>query len=92
MPRTSRLAAATLAIALLIPALPASAQLAPIAFADWYIKETTKKALATPGHAQWCAKSRPGYRKQWNNWREDTGRVTHCSSPYFSVPWRPYVK
>ncbi|MEZ5792617.1 MAG: hypothetical protein R3D34_18140 [Nitratireductor sp.] len=66
------------------------AQLAPIMFADWYIKETTKKAIATPGHTQWCASSKPGYRAKWNNWRTADGRVTYCSSPYFSVPWNPY--
>ena len=91
MPHRNLVAALALSAALLVQSVPlAHAQLAPIMFADWYIKETTKKAIATPGHSAWCAASRPGYRAKWNNWRTPDGRVTYCSSPYFSVPWNPY--
>jgi hypothetical protein len=86
--RKSRVLTLPLGAAVLFLSAAAShAQLAPIMFADWFIKKTTKEALATPGHAEWCAQSRPGYRKQWNNWRTPDGRVTYCSSPYFTVPW-----
>lgn len=88
MPRKfHHLALPVAAVLLAQSAAISHAQLAPLMFADWYIKETTKKALATPGHAEWCAQSRPGYRTQWNNWRTPDGRVTYCSSPYFRVPW-----
>ena len=87
-------ATALFLLAIGITALPtlAGAQFLPLTMADKFIRETTAKAIATPGHAAWCARQRPGYRKQWNNWRNDNGRVTYCSSPYFSLPWRPYKK
>ncbi|MEC9343461.1 MAG: hypothetical protein VYD64_06415 [Pseudomonadota bacterium] len=69
----------------------AHAQLAPIMLLDMMVKRSNKEALATPGHAEWCAASRPGYRAQWNNWRNDDGRVTYCASPYYTPPWKmPY--
>jgi len=68
-------------------AVPANAFLTPFVLADRVIKQENKKALATPGHAAWCAKQAPGYRKQWNNWRTPNGRVKYCASPYFTPLW-----
>lgn len=62
-----------------------------LVLADSFFKSEAKKAYNTPGHAAWCANSRPGFRPEWNNWRTPNGRVTYCSSPYYSLPWRPYV-
>jgi len=71
----------------------AHAQLAPLMLADWMIKKSNKEAAATPGHAEWCAASKPGYRPQWNNWRTSDGRVTYCASPFYTPPWQvPYAK
>ncbi|GIL00988.1 MAG: hypothetical protein BroJett030_08870 [Alphaproteobacteria bacterium] len=85
-----RLAALPLALALLLAGQGAAhAFTAPFVLLDMMIKQSTKEALATPGHAEWCARSRPGYRPQWNNWRTPDGRVTYCSSPYYTVPWQP---
>ena len=70
----------------------AQAQLLPLTLLDMMIKTSNKEALAVPGHAAWCAQSRPGYRAQWNNWRTPEGRVTYCASPYYSPPWQvPYA-
>ncbi len=78
---------------LAISAQQASAQLGPIMLADWAIKRSNKQAAATPGHAEWCARSKPGYRAQWNNWRTSDGRVTYCASPYYTPPWQvPYAQ
>jgi hypothetical protein len=87
MPRL-RIAVAALALS----SAPAAAYTTPLMLLDWMIEKSQKEAAATPGHAQWCANSRPGYRAQWNNWRTPDGRVTYCSSPYYSLPWRPYAK
>ena len=81
------------AAAMLCLAQPAHAQLAPLMLADWLIKKSNKEAAAAPGHAEWCAKSKPGYRPQWNNWRTSDGRVTYCASPFYTPPWQiPYAK
>ena len=83
-----------LAVAGLLAAQTAAhAQLAPLMLLDAMIKKSNKEAAATPGHAAWCAASRPGYRAQWNNWRTPDGRVTYCASPYYTPPWQvPYAK
>ncbi len=82
-----------LAFAALLASQSAShAFTAPLALMDWAIKKSNKEALATPGHAEWCARSKPGYRAQWNNWRTPDGRVTYCASPYYTPPWQvPYA-
>ena len=83
-----RFAAALLASAVMLSAAPAAnAFISVFILADRVIKQETAKALATPGHAAWCAKQKPGYRKQWNNWRLPNGRVKYCASPYFSPVW-----
>jgi hypothetical protein len=75
------------------PVQQSLAQLGPIMLADWVIKRSNKEAAATPGHSEWCAKLRPGYRPQWNNWRTSDGRVTYCASPYYTPPWQvPYAQ
>ena len=68
-------------------ALPANAFISFLMLADRTIQSETRNAIATPGHAAWCAKQRPGYRKKWNNWRLDNGRVKYCSSPYYTLLW-----
>jgi hypothetical protein len=88
--KAARILAAA-AIALAVSAPLANAQLAPLVLADRFIKMETKKALATPGHVEYCAQVRPGYRAQWNNWRTADGRVTYCSSPYYKLPWHSGV-
>ncbi|MGI9402348.1 MAG: hypothetical protein ACR2O0_13930 [Rhizobiaceae bacterium] len=71
-------------------ATPSHAFMSAFVLADKYLKYESKKAYNTPGHAEWCARSKPGFRPQWNNWRTPEGRVTYCSSPYYSLPWKPY--
>lgn len=66
---------------------PANAFISLFMMADRVVKQENAKALATPGHANWCAKQKPGYRKQWNNWRLPNGRVEYCASPYFTPIW-----
>ena len=84
-----RLAVLPLALAGVVAATVASqANLLPLMLLDKAFKASNAEAAATPGHAAWCAASRPGYRPQWNNWRESNGRVTYCSSPYYTVPWK----
>ncbi|MCG6858400.1 MAG: hypothetical protein LJE67_10065 [Salaquimonas sp.] len=92
MPKSIRLAVLPLALALLIGGqVAAHAQLAPLVLLDMMVKKSNKDAAATPGHAEWCAQHRPGYRPQWNNWLEKDGRVTYCASPYYTPPWKaPY--
>ena len=85
---TRSLAALLLASAMVLTAPPAAnAFLSVFMLAERTIKKENAKALATPGHAAWCAKQRPGYRKQWNNWRLPNGRVKYCASPYFTPVW-----
>jgi hypothetical protein len=84
--QTLVIAAATAGL-LLTAALPANAFISMFVMADRVIKKENKKALATPGHAAWCAKQAPGFRKQWNNWRTPNGRVKYCASPYFTPLW-----
>jgi len=79
-------AAAAAAIAAATPA--AHAMITPLVLADWLVKESQKQAAATPGHADWCAKHRAGYRANWNNWRNSDGSVTYCASPFYSPPWK----
>lgn len=67
--------------------IPANAQLSFFMMADRIVKNETAKAIATPGHAEWCARQEPGYRKKWNNWRTPNGRVKYCASPYFTPVW-----
>lgn len=76
--------AATMALS---STLPANAFISWLMLADRTIKSETKKAIATPGHVEWCAKQAPGYRKEWNNWRLPNGRVKYCSSPYYTLLW-----
>ena len=71
----------------LVPAT-ASAQLAPLVLMDMMVKRSQKEAAATPGHAEWCAQHRAGYRAQWNNWRNPDGTVTYCASPYYARIWK----
>ena len=65
----------------------AQAQLAPLMLMDMMVKRSQKEAAATPGHAEWCAKHRPGYRANWNNWRNPNGTVSYCASPYYAPIW-----
>ncbi len=90
MPRNIHLLAAAAAIAVAAGATQAHAVVGAFVLADKYFKEEVKKAINTPGHVEWCMSYKPGYRPQWNNWRLPNGRVTYCSSPYYSVPWNPY--
>ena len=55
--------------------------------ADRAIEISTKEALAIPEHGDWCAQKHPGYRKQWNNYKLEDGRVRYCASPYYTPPW-----
>lgn len=89
-----RLLALPLALGVVLASQGVShAQLAPLMLLDRMIKKSNKEALATPGHVEWCAAQRPGYRPQWNNWRTPDGRVTYCASPYYTPPWQvPYAK
>lgn len=85
---TKNLAALLLAPAMVLTApVAANAFLSVFMMAERTIKKENAKALATPGHAAWCAKHKPGYRKQWNNWRLPNGRVKYCASPYFTPLW-----
>ncbi|MCU0790432.1 MAG: hypothetical protein MUE79_05185 [Nitratireductor sp.] len=85
--------AASAGLMLALSVQHAGAQLAPLMLADWMIKKSNKEAAATPGHAEWCARQKPGYRPQWNNWRTASGTVTYCASPYYTPPWQvPYAK
>ncbi|WP_075996785.1 hypothetical protein [Salaquimonas pukyongi] len=87
-PFANRLAVMALASAVVFSAAPsANAFLSVFMLADRVIKKENAKALATPGHAAWCAKQQPGYRKKWNNWRLPNGRVKYCASPYFTPMW-----
>jgi hypothetical protein len=89
MASTARFAAMALSAAILASAsAPANAMITPIVLLDQLVEYSQKQALATPGHAEWCAKHRPGYRKQWNNWRNADGSVTYCASPYYAPPWK----
>ena len=78
-----------LAAGLAVTMLPVNANAFISAFmmADRVIQQENAKAAAIPEHGRWCAKQRPGYRKQWNNWRLDNGRVKYCASPYFTPVW-----
>ena len=78
--------------ALLASQTLSQAQLLPLTLLDMMIKKSNKEALAIPEHGAWCARSKPGYRVQWNNWRTPNGRVTYCASPYYTPPWQvPYA-
>lgn len=92
--KRSRIGILALAVAgLLAGQTNAHAFTSVFAMLDMMVKKSNKEALATPGHAAWCAKSRPGYRAKWNNWREPNGRVSYCASPYYTPPWQiPYAK
>ena len=94
MRKLNRLAGICLAATTLAVASPgASRAQLPLVLLDMMFKQSNKQALATPGHAEWCANSRPGYRKQWNNWRQPDGNVTYCASPFYTPPWQvPYAK
>ncbi|MFZ1815307.1 MAG: hypothetical protein WBO55_18350 [Rhizobiaceae bacterium] len=85
------IAAALLALALTLGVQSAAhAFITPFIMMDRWIKSENSKALATPGHAEWCAQNKPGYRRQWNNWRKSDGTVTYCSSPFYSLQFKPY--
>jgi hypothetical protein len=87
------LLSAAAGIALLASApIAAQAYTTPLMLLDMMVEHSQKEALAVPAHGEWCASSRPGYRKQWNNWRNADGRVTYCSSPYYTVPWKRFGK
>jgi len=80
--------AVPIAIAMLsISYLPAHSFVSALILADRYVKNESKIALNTPGHAAWCSRKHPGYRKQWNNYKRPNGRVRHCASPYYTPPW-----
>jgi hypothetical protein len=82
---------ATLAVSAAIfasAAASAHAMITPIVLLDQLVEYSQKQALATPGHAEWCAKQRTGYRKEWNNWRNSDGSVTYCASPFYAPPWK----
>ena len=81
-------AKALLAALLLSANAPAYAMITPIVLLDQLVEYSQKQALATPSHAEWCAKFRPGYRKEWNNWRNSDGTITYCASPYYAPPWK----
>jgi hypothetical protein len=76
MAPTGRFAAMALSAAICASAAGnAHTMITPIVLLDQLVEYSQKQALATPGHAEWCAKHRPGYRKQWNNWRNSDGSV-----------------
>lgn len=80
--------AAPLAFVMLITSqMPANAIVGALMLLDRYIKKEASIALSTPGHAEWCADKYPGYRKQWNNYRIEEGRVAYCASPFYTPPW-----
>jgi hypothetical protein len=81
-------AKALLAALFLSAVAPAHAMITPIVLLDQLVEYSQKQALATPGHAEWCASHRPGYRKQWNNWRNSDGTISYCASPYYAPPWK----
>ena len=74
-------------VIMLSTAPAANAFLGVFMLAERTITKESARALATPGHADWCARQQPGYRKQWNNWRLPNGRVKYCASPYFTPLW-----
>ena len=84
-------AAAALGLTLFIAGQTAShAFMTPFVLLDRWIQTENKKALATPGHVEWCRKLKPGYRANWNNWRNPDGTVSYCTSPYYSLQFKPY--
>lgn len=88
MTLTRLFTAASLACGLLASqAVPANAFFSVFVLADRTIRSETAKAIATPGHVEWCRKQAPGYRKKWNNWRLPNGRVKYCSSPHYTLLW-----
>jgi hypothetical protein len=82
---------ASLACAMLSVGAPsAHAFIGTFILIDSLAKKEAKVALATPGHAEWCAQQHPGYRKQWNNYLVEGGRVQFCASPYYTPPWMKF--
>jgi hypothetical protein len=86
--KTLLLAIPVAALIFAATAAPSNAFVGLFIMADKWFKDEAKKAAQTPGHAEWCASFRPGYRPQWNNWRLPNGRVTYCASPFYTPPWQ----
>lgn len=94
MLKRNRLIAMPLALGVLLASQGVShAQSAPLVLLDMMIQKSNKEARAIPEHVEWCKQHHPGYRAQWNNWRNADGRVSYCASPYYTPPWQvPFAK